>query len=241
MSQLLTSNPVAPSSRGTLAIALEGARDMTPMVIGIVPFGLALGATIGTSPIDPWVGLFSAPAILAGAAQLATLQMLDAGSNPFVIVASALLINVRIMLYSASLAPWFREAGLKTRLALAVAVIDQVHFVCTPRFEQGDLSSRERVGYYVGGCAWLISAWLGSQTIAVVLGAELPDAVRLDMAAPFALLGLLAKSLGERSALLAALVAGVIAGVGAGLPFQSVTLVATVVGIAAAMLEEARS
>ena len=34
--------------------------------------------------------------------------MLEAGSHPLVIIASALLVNIRILLYSASLAPWFR-------------------------------------------------------------------------------------------------------------------------------------
>ena len=48
--------------------------------------------------------------ILAGAAQLATVQMLDAGTAPLVVIVSALVINARILLYSAALAPWFRSS-----------------------------------------------------------------------------------------------------------------------------------
>lgn len=221
--------------------AWAGVRDMTPMVIGVIPFGLAIGATVAATTIDPWAALASAPAILAGAAQLTTIRMLEEGSNPFVIVASALLVNLRILLYSASLAPWFRGVRLRTRLLLAGSVIDQTHLVCVRRFERGDLDRRGRVAYYAGASTWLLAAWIGSQTVAVVIGAELPAAARLDMAAPFALLGLLAKSLDTRPAAVAAVTGALTVSVGAGLPFQSATLVATLAGLAIAVLLEGRT
>jgi predicted branched-subunit amino acid permease len=223
------------ATNSTRALARQGARDMIPMAMGVAPFGIALGAFIGASSVDPWAGLASAPLILAGAAQLATLQMLDAGSSPAVIIVSALLINLRLVLYSTSLAPWFRSARLRTRLLLAVPVIDQTHFVCVPRFERGDLDHRHRVAYYTGAAACLIGTWLCSQTVAVALGASLPDAARLDMAAPLALVGLLAKSVANRASLTAGAVAVVVASVGAGLPLHSATLVATIVAIAVAV------
>jgi predicted branched-subunit amino acid permease len=226
------------TSTSTAALVAAGARDMTPMVIGVVPFGLAIGAMIGSSGIDPWAAAASAPLILAGAAQLTTLQMLEAGSNPVVIVASALLINLRIVLYSASLAPWFAGVRLRTRLLLSTSVIDQTHFVAVPRFEQGDLDRCGRVAYYAGASAWLVSAWLASQFVAMAVGAELPESARLDMAAPLALVGLLAKSVGTRSSALAASVGVAVATVGAGLPLHSATLVATVTGIAVAVVSE---
>ena len=222
------------------ALVRQGARDMMPMAMGVAPFGIALGAFIGASSVDPWAGLASAPLILAGAAQLATLQMLDAGSSPAVIIVSALLINLRLLLYSTSLAPWFASARLRTRLLLAVPVIDQTHFVCVPRFERGDLDHRHRVAYYTGAATCLIGTWLGSQTAALALGASLPDAARLDMAAPLALVGLLAKSVAGRASLTAGAVAVTVASVGAGLPLHSATLVATVVAIAAAVALEVR-
>lgn len=60
------SAPVGCQPVSTLALARDGARDMTPMVLGIVPFGLAVGATVGASSVDTWAGLASAPTILAG-------------------------------------------------------------------------------------------------------------------------------------------------------------------------------
>jgi predicted branched-subunit amino acid permease len=244
MSEIVSATTVpsaAATASSTRSLVRAGVRDMTPMVIGVVPFGLAVGAMIGSSGLDPWAAAASAPLILAGAAQLTTLQMLEAGSNPVVIVASALLINLRILLYSASLAPWFAGLRLRTRLLLATSVIDQTHFVAIPRFEQGDMDRRGRVAYYAGASAWLVSAWLASQFIAMVLGAELPESARLDMAAPLALIGLLAKSVATRPAALAAALGVAVATVGAGLPFHSATLVATITGITVAVVSEAAS
>jgi predicted branched-subunit amino acid permease len=214
--------------------AVEGARDITPMVIGVVPFGLAIGAAIGSASIPSAAGLASGPVVLAGAAQLTVVQMLDAGAAPLVVILSALMINARLLLYSASLAPWFAEAPLRRRLLLAIPVIDQMHFTCSPRFERCDLDQRERTWYYVGAATWLVSAWVTTQFVAFVAGARLPEWTGLHLAAPLALAGLLAKSVQGRAAATAAVVAGVVAVIGVGLPYASAVLVAACAGIAVA-------
>jgi predicted branched-subunit amino acid permease len=221
------------TGRSARRLALDGARDITPMVIGVIPFALAIGAAIGASSLTKPQGLFSAPAILAGSAQLATVQMLDDGNAPLVIVVSALVINARILLYSASLATWFAEQSLARRMLVAVAVIDQMHFTCAPRFERGDLDGDDRVAYYAGAAAWLLSAWVGVQTAAILIGAQAPASLGLELAAPLALVGLLAKSATTRPTAVAAIVGFSLAVVGAGLPMHSSVLVASIGGIVA--------
>ena len=219
--------------RPARALVLEGVRDVTPMVLGVVPFALAIGAAIGTSSVPSAAGVVSGPAILAGSAQLTTVQMLDAGVAPVVIIASALMINARILLYSASLAPWFRDEPLGRRLVLAAPVIDQLHFTCIPRFERGDLDQRGRRLYYTGAASWLAGAWLMAQGLAVAVGARLPEAAGLRVAAPLAMAGLLARTLPDRRSVTAAASAAVLAVVGAGLPLHSTVLVAAVGGMLA--------
>jgi predicted branched-subunit amino acid permease len=234
---------VAPLERTTSSswrVAREGARDITPMVIGVLPFALAIGAAIGASSLGTGAGLVSGPAILAGAAQLTVVQMLDDGAAPLVIVLSALMINARILLYSASLAPWFRGESLRRRLLLALPVIDQLQFTCVPRFEQGDLDARGRRAYYVGAAAWLATAFVVTQAAAVLAGAEVPDAVHLEVAAPLALAGLLAKSTVGARAAVAAAVAALVTVIGVVLPFRSAVLVAALAGIAAGIAFDAR-
>jgi branched chain amino acid efflux pump len=226
---------------GHRRLVLEGARDMTPMVLGIVPFALAVGAAISTSSLTTAQGLASGPIILAGSAQLATIQMLDVGTSAVVVIVSALVINARILLYSTALAPWFREQPLRRRVVLALPVIDQMHFLCTPRFAKGDLDASGRVAYYAGAGTWLVSAWLGTQLLAVIVGARLPEGSGLELAAPLAMAGLLAKSTVSRATVVAAVVAGVLAVAAAGLPMHTSLLVATLVGILAGRLVPART
>jgi len=226
---------------GHRRLVLEGARDMTPMVLGIVPFALAVGAAISTSSLTTAQGLASGPIILAGSAQLATIQMLDVGTSAVVVIVSALVINARILLYSTALAPWFREQPLRRRVVLALPVIDQMHFLCTPRFAKGDLDASGRVAYYAGAGTWLVSAWLGTQLLAVVVGARLPEGSGLELAAPLAMAGLLAKSTVSRPTVVAAAVAGVLAVAAAGLPMHTSLLVATLVGILAGRVVPART
>jgi predicted branched-subunit amino acid permease len=223
---------VAPVDRASRPV-WEGVRDITPMVIGVIPFALAIGAAVGSSSLTRGEGVLSGPVILAGAAQLSVVQMLDAGAAPLVIVLSALMINARLLLYSASLAPWFRDEPLRHRLLLALPVIDQLHFTCTPRFERGDLDERGRRAYYVGAAVWLAGAWFGTQAVAIVVGANVPDAVGLDVAAPLALVGLLAKSTVDGRSVVAAIVAAAVATAAVVLPFHSAVLVGALVGIAA--------
>lgn len=222
--------------RAGFTTAMEGARDITPMVIGVIPFGLAIGASIGSSSVGTAEGLASGPLILAGAAQLSTLRLLDSGAAPLIIIVSALMINARLLLYGASLAPWFAGEPLRRRLLLAIPVIDQLHFTCIPRFERGDLDATGRRWYYIGAAAWLAGAWTTSQAVAAVGGARLPEWLGLELAAPLALAGLLAKSVTGRRTIVAAAVAAAVNVAAVGLPFNSAVLVATVVALVIATL-----
>jgi len=76
-------------------------------------------------------------------------------------------------------------------------------------------------------------AFAGVHAVAIVTQASLPEATGLQIAAPLAFAGLLAKSTVSRPAIRAAIVAAAVATVGAGLPFQSAVLVAALAGLAA--------
>ncbi len=214
---------------------VDGARAQVPMAVGVAPFGFAIGAAVGASNVPVFAGRLGAPLIMAGAAQLTAVEMLDAGAAPLMIVVSALVINARIMMYSAATAPWFRDEPMRRRLLLALPLIDQLYLVNVARFEQGDLGRRERQAHWVGGALVLCGTWVTSQTVAIFFGAGLPESFGLDLAAPLALVGLLAMSVKERPAIAAAAVAGLVAVVGVGLPFRAGVLVAAMSGVVAGL------
>ena len=92
-----------------------GARAMVPWLAGLVPFGLVIGVSAAQADIPALAGWLTGPLIYAGSSQAATIGMLDAGAAPMVVVASALIINIRLIFYSATMARYL--------VAVAAAVI----------------------------------------------------------------------------------------------------------------------
>lgn len=229
----MTAATVAAAVTGRRRHLLAGARDILPLVVGVLPIGLAIGATIGTSDTVPALaGWSGGPVIVGGAAQLLTIRMLDAGAAPVAILVSALLVNARVVMYGAAIAPWFRETSWRRRLLVAFPLIDPTFLVSTARFERGDLDQSGRLAYYAGAATTLMVAWMGAQAVAIAAGGALPEAVGLHLAAPLAFAGLLVKSVSGRPALAAAGAAGLLTVVGTGLPYQVGLLLAVLGGIA---------
>lgn len=207
---------------------------MTPVVIGLVPFGIAIGsasAALDVHRLAAWAGSWL---VLAGSAQLAVMQLIDDGAAPLVAISAALMINARFLVYSAGLAEWFPSATRRTRLLLAIPLVDQLYITTVARFEQHDLTEDDRRRFYAGAATHLASAWVVAQTIGVVAGDQLPRWMGLHHASLLALAGLLARSLNTGPARIAAAVAAGTALIGAALPHYSVILVAMLAGMAAA-------
>ena len=62
---------------------VAGVRAMVPWLMGVAPFGLVIGVSAAQAGIPTVAGWLTGPAIYAGSAQIATIQMLDAGVAPF--------------------------------------------------------------------------------------------------------------------------------------------------------------
>jgi predicted branched-subunit amino acid permease len=240
---VMTPTAAGPRDRSSSlrSAAIEGARDITPMMLSVLPFGLTIGAVLASSSIGTFEALISGPITLAGAAQLTAVQMLDDGVAPIVIVISALLINARIILYSTAMAPWFRDESLGRRLLLAIPLIDQLYFTCSARFERCDLDRRQRQAYYAGGAALLVTGWIAAQSVAIVAGAQVPDGVGLQVGAPLALAGLLAKSTADRPSCVAASSAAVHVVGCVVIPIHTGVLVSTLGAVAIATVVARRS
>ena len=109
--------PIAPALPSATRLAIK---DTLPLAAAVLPFGLAIGATIADSELWAPGALAGALLLMAGASQLAVVGLLNSGAGIVVAVGTALLINARFVLYSAGLARWFRDEPLWRRLLLAL-------------------------------------------------------------------------------------------------------------------------
>ena len=63
-------------SRTTRSLA-AGARDVSPIILGIIPFGLVAGAAVVEAGYTVWEALGMSLLVNAGAAQLAATQLVQ--------------------------------------------------------------------------------------------------------------------------------------------------------------------
>ncbi|TIC87608.1 hypothetical protein E8D34_07920 [Nocardioides sp. GY 10113] len=214
---------VRAESRGTAAGATapleaaragvhDGLRAIVPVCVGVAPMGVALGALIGASELDPVAALSSSVLVMAGSSELSLLDMSIRGVDALVIVATALLINARFLAYSAALSSWFPTSTRWQRALIALPLVDQMFLVTARDHEQVRRTEAARRRFYAAAAATLVVVWCAAQVSGYLFGALLPEALALDAATPLCLSGLLAVSLKSRRMLASACVGGAATG-----------------------------
>lgn len=224
------------------SVVRQGVRDAAPVALAYLPFGLALGATLATTHMDPLVAWLSSPLLFGGAAQLLAVQLLDGGASVVVVVLAALVVNARMLLYSAALAQHAVDWSARRRWTGAYLLADPVYALAIARFEQsnGGGSARDRFRYYLTSGFTLWTAWMALTGAGVLLAGVLPDSLHLDLAAPLTFLLLLLPMLTTWAAYGAAATGGIVAVAASGLPLGLGLLVGAGAGIAVGGLVGAR-
>ena len=213
-------------------IGRTAVRDMTPIVLGLMPFGLLIGLTIGSHPAGRAAGLASAALYFGGTAHLSALTMITAGAAPLAVVAGTIVINSRLLLYGAALAPRFADQPTWFRWLGPVLLIDQTYALATAL--PADVSGARFRRYWLAAGGTMAAGWLGSHVVGLLAGPLLPPGLPLGITAPAVLIGLLVPHLKRRSGLVAAVTAGLVAAATSMLPAGFGTLAGSLAGVAMA-------
>lgn len=210
---------------------------MAPLLVGVIPFGLILGVAAAASSIGTMLGWATSPIIFAGAAQLVTIELTNAGAAAAVVIATALVVNARHLMYSAALADHFRAFPTRWRYGLPYLMTDQAFAVSITRYATTDDPVYER-WFFLGAGLGLWAPWQVVTAVGAVLGAQVPESWSLDFAIPLVFLVLLTLSVRDRPGLVAAVVGATAAVAGRGIPYRLGLIVAAMVGIAAGVIAE---
>lgn len=210
------------------------------MLIAVIPFGLVAGASAASRGLGAWAAAGLSLIVFAGTSQLAMIDVLGDGGSALVAVVAALTINMRMLLYSASLAPHMASMPLGHRLGAAYVLTDQAYATSISRWS-GSHPHRPRLSFYFGSAVLLWTLWQISTVVGALLGSTLPDSVPLDFAVPLVFLVLLVPAITNTPAAAAAVVGGggavVAAQAGAG---SLSVVVGALAGIAAGTVVDAR-
>ena len=164
-----------------------------PLFAGYVPFACLVGVAVAgsTQPAAAWAGVWL---IFAGSAHLTVIQLVDSGAGLLTAVTTALLVNARLMLLSATLAPYWRGTRIRSRLLAAATLVDPTWMLAAPRFARSpDAAAGRR--FYFGASAALWVGWALAVTIGVAAGSVIPSGAGLDLLAPLCLMSIIAAPL----------------------------------------------
>lgn len=235
---------------------LAGCRDEAPLLLGVAPFGMIYGIAALAAGVPAWLAQLASAIVFAGAAQLVIVQMLAAGAGFIPIALTSGLLNLRHVLYSASMAEYVRHLPRRWRLLLAYVLTDEAYAVAVLRYQQRHAAAADhaehtnatadlRHWYFLGAGFTLWAGWQLSTAAGLLFGTTIPPEWELDFAVPLTFIALLTLLLRERAGQAAALVAGLGALAFAALPYKLGLVAAIVLGLAAGAwtvrrLEQAR-
>jgi 4-azaleucine resistance transporter AzlC len=216
---------------------LTGIKDILPILMGVIPFGLIYGVSARSAGIAAFTAQAMSFIVFAGSAQFVTVQLLGAAVPGGIILLTGVIINLRHALYSASLAPYLKSLHLRWKLLLAYLLTDEAYAVIIIQYQQQGDTTRKH-SYFLGAGLALWSTWQMSTAIGIVLGTQVPASWSLDFTLPLTFIALVVPSLKSRAGLVAAVAAGAVAILAANLPFRFGLIIATFVGITIGMCFE---
>ena len=213
---------------------LKGARDSVPFIFVAGPFGILFGVLATEAGLDLVATMTFTITVFAGAAQFTALQLMQEQTPVLIVLASALAVNLRVAMYSASLTPYLGAAPLWQRALAAYFIVDQAYALSIVQFETDrQMSLSERMSYFAGSNALIAPLWIMASLFGAVAGSKIPESWALDFALPIAFLAMVAPMLRTPAHLVAALVSIVTAIAAAGLPYNLALLVTGVAGMLA--------
>lgn len=216
----------------------DGITDVAPVLPGFIPFGMVYGVAAVNVNMSQIQAVIMSLITFAGTAQVAAIGMIGRDAPVIVIVLTGLLINLRFAMYSASLAPYFRDEPLPWQMMLAFVLATPGYVLATARFT-ADTSLNKR-SYYLGTSVPVWATWQVGTVLGVIAGMRLPSDWQLEFAFPLLFIALLFPLLESIPEALTAAVAGIVAILAEELPLNAGFLLAVLVGVIVGMICDSR-
>lgn len=238
----MTAYAETPSPASARATFLRGMRDGAPFLLVVGPFAMLFGVVASEAGLKVYEALVYSIAVIAGASQFASLQLLRDGAPVAVALVSALAVNLRMAMYSASLTPHIGGAPLWQRALAAYFLVDQSYACSVMAFEKHrDWSVSQKVGYFFGVIIPICPFWYVFTVIGAMVGSAIPPELALDFALPITFIAMVAPMLRSVAHLAACGVAIALALAFAGLPYNLGLLIAALAGMMTGAAIEKRS
>jgi 4-azaleucine resistance transporter AzlC len=211
---------------------MSGVRDTVPLLLGALPFGLIYGAIAVASGLSMIAATAMSALVFAGASQFIAVGLVAAHTPVAIIVLTTFIVNLRHMLYSATLLPYLKSLPQKWRIPLAFWLTDETFAVTVHRFQKND-SSTSKHWYQLGSSIAMYLNWQFWCFLGLVLGNRIPDAQSwgLDVAMPVTFIAMTIPFVKTASMAVCVLTAGVASVLTLDMPYKLGIVVSAVAGI----------
>ena len=170
-----------------------------PIVVGVIPFGFIFGILALEAGLSPWMAWSTSSIIFAGSAQFLAMPLIEAGTPSLILIMTAFIINLRHVLYSATLAPFAEHLPLRWKIGLSYLLTDEsfaptvLHYKET---EEEPLGNKHWFWFGVSLLMWV--QWQISTGIGIFFGAQLPEIRGLEFTLSLTFIGMIAPYLKQK-------------------------------------------
>jgi 4-azaleucine resistance transporter AzlC len=230
---------IAPRSRAQ-EFAL-GLRDTLPLMMGSIAFGVIFGTLATSNGLSTWETMAMSLFVFSGSAQFIAILLLGTGSGLGVIWFATLVLNLRHLLYAATLVDHVRHLSQAWRFPLAAFLTDETFAVMERRYRilGGGPNAH---WYYIGSCVGMYVNWQFWTAVGITVGKQFPDIQNwgLEFAMVVSFIGIVMPLLISAPYWAATITAGLVAVRANPLPCQVGWLLAAVAGIGVGLLLDIR-
>lgn len=217
-----------------------GVRSQLPIIVGTMPFGLIFGVLAIAADIPPLLAFGMSSVIFAGSAQFIAVQLIASGTPPLILLTTAFIVNIRHLLYSASLAPHVQHLSAAWKWVLAYLMTDEAYATTIIRYYDDTKPTATRHWFFLGAGLMLWSTWQLSTAVGILLGAAVPASWSLDFTLAVTFIAIVIPSLKNRAEVAAAGSAGLVAVLTFAWPYKLGLMAAALTGITVGVWVENR-
>jgi predicted branched-subunit amino acid permease len=205
------------------------------LVPSYIPFALVCGVAAVQAGMGQLGAVALAAFAFAGSSQAVLTQFVASGAPLAIAILSGLVVNLRIMVYSAAIAPRLANSTRKERVLWAAFLVDQT-FLSNEARHQRRAFMAHPLAFFLGCAVAIWPPWVITNAVGAFVGAQLPASWQLEFTIPLSFVALVVPILKSRSHVASALAGGAAGVLLFALPLKLGLIAACVIGTCVGLL-----
>ncbi len=232
-------NTTSLTKTSPLSQFFEGAKDTFPLVVGAVPFGIIFGTLAATAGLSFAAILGMSMFVFAGASQFVCVSLVLAGTAWPMIVLTTFVVNLRHMLYGATMVPFYKKLNFLWKMVLAFGLTDETFAVAVTHYNRDDGIPNKQY-YNLGSMIFMYANWNFCTFVGLTAGKTFPEISQwgLDFAMPATFIGIVIPYLVSKPVWVSVVAAGAVSIAAGGLPHKLGLMVAAIAGVVVGLVCE---